>query len=139
MSYLLDTCVLSEFTKKIPDEKLIRWIDSIPDDELYINVITLGEIQRGVEKLNDAPRKTGLVTWLNEGLIPRFSGRILVIDQEIMLIWGTLTARMDRGGTPMRLMDSLIAACTLRQNLILVTRYESDFIASGVRLINPWK
>lgn len=139
MSYLLDTCVLSEFTRKSPDEKVARWIDSIASEELHISVITLGEIQRGVEKLTESRRKISLVTWLNEELIPRFTGRIVPIDPETMLIWGTLTARMDSSGTPMSLMDSLIACCALRNNLVLVTRNESDFQASGVRLVNPWK
>lgn len=135
----MDTCVLSEFTRKNPDEKVIQWIDSISENELHISVITLGEIQRGVEKLVESPRKTGLVTWLNEKLIPRFSQGIISIDTETMLTWGSLSARMEFGGTPMSLMDSLIAASALRHNLILATRNESDFIASGVRLINPWK
>ena len=139
MIYLLDTCVLSEFSRKSPDIRVIHWIDSIPDTDLNICVITLGEIQRGIEKLPESHRKTSLTTWMNEDLLQRFSGRFVSIDADTMLIWGALTARLDAMGQPMNLMDSLIASCALRQNMVLVTRNESDFQASGIRLVNPWK
>lgn len=139
MNYLLDTCVLSEYTRRKPDGKVILWMDAIRDDELYISVITFGEIQRGIEKLTESPRRTDLITWMNEDLVNRFDGRIVPIDLETMLLWGNLTARMDANGTPMSLMDSLIAVSALRNNLVLVTRNETDFQASGVRLVNPWK
>lgn len=139
MNYLLDTCVLSEFTRRKPEDKVIKWIDSRQDDELFISVITFGEIQRGIDNLPESSRRTDLVTWMNEDLITRFDSRIVPIDLETMLVWGNLTARMDANGTPMSVMDSLIAASALRHNLVLVTRNESDFAASGVRLVNPWK
>ena len=139
MNYLLDTCVLSEYTRRKPDGKVIQWMDAIQDDELFISVITFGEIQRGIDKLTESHRKTDLVTWMNEDLVNRFDGRIVPIDLETMLLWGNLTARMDANGTPMGVMDSLIAVSALRNNLVLVTRNESDFQASGVRLVNPWK
>jgi toxin FitB len=139
MNYLLDTCVLSEYTRRRPDGKVIQWMDAIRDDELYISVITFGEIQRGIDKLTESPRRTDLITWMNEDLVNRFDGRIVPIDLETMLLWGNLTARMDANGTPMSLMDSLIAVSALRNNLVLVTRNETDFQASGVRLVNPWK
>lgn len=65
MTYLLDTCVLSEFSRKSPDIRVIHWIDSIPDIDLYICVNTLGEIQCGIEKLPESHRKTSLTTWMN--------------------------------------------------------------------------
>ncbi|NMB54781.1 MAG: type II toxin-antitoxin system VapC family toxin [Leptolinea sp.] len=139
MTYLLDTCVLSEFSRKSPDIGVIHWIDSVPDIDLYICVITLGEIQRGIEKLPESHRKTSLTTWMNEDLLQRFSGRLVSIDPDTMLIWGAMTAHLDAIGQPMNLMDSLIASCALRQNMVLVTRNESDFQASGIRLVNPWK
>jgi toxin FitB len=139
MNYLLDTCVLSEYTRKKPEGKVIQWMDAIQDDELFISVITFGEIQRDIDKLSESRRRTDLVTWMNEDLVTRFANRIMSVDLETMLLWGNLTARMDANGTPMSLMDSLIAASALRHNLVLVTRNEIDFQTSGVRLVNPWK
>ncbi len=138
MKYLLDTCVLSEFTRQKPDGNVIRWMDSINEDDLCISVITVGEIQRGVEKLPDSHRKTNLVTWLNEQMLPRFENRMIPLDLSAMQIWGTITARMESTGQPMGVMDSLIAACALSQNLILVTRNIKDFTGTNLQLINPW-
>ncbi len=139
MTYLLDTCVLSEFTRRLPEEKVIRWMDSVGEDDLSISVVTIGEIQRGIEKLPESHRKTELTTWMNEKLIPRFDGRIIPLDMSAMQVWGTLTSRMDAAGLPMGIMDSLIAATALCRNLILVTRNIKDFAGTNLRLINPWE
>lgn len=139
MNYLLDTCVLSEFTRRKPDEKVVRWMDAMDEEELFISVITLGEIQRGIEKLPDSHRKTALLTWMNEDLIARFGDRVLTIDVPSMLVWGTLTSRMDASGTPMGVMDSLLAASALSRNMVLATRNVKDFTGSNLRLVNPWE
>ncbi len=138
MNYLLDTCVLSEFTRYRPEEKVIRWVDSVDEEELLVSVVTLGEVHRGIEKLPGSHRKTELTTWLDEQLITRFMGRIIPLDLPAMQVWGTLTARMDALGTPMGVMDSLIAASALSRNLVLVTRNVRDFQGCNIRLINPW-
>jgi predicted nucleic acid-binding protein len=138
MNYLFDTCVLSEFSRRKPDEKVIRWVDGIDEIKLFISVITLGEIQRGIELLPESLRKTGLLAWMNNGLIERFSQRILPLDSPTLLLWGSLAARVQKAGQPMPIMDSLIAASALQHNLILVTRNTTDFFTCGVQLINPW-
>jgi predicted nucleic acid-binding protein len=139
MNYLLDTCILSEFTKRKPEEKVIQWIDDVEEEHLYISVITVGEIQRGVERLPESHRKTQLQVWMNNGLVERFTGRMLPIDTETMLLWGSLMARSEQAGQPMGVMDSLITATALQHNLALVTRNVSDFQSCGVSLINPWE
>jgi len=139
MNYLIDTCVLSEFTRRVPDEKIIQWIKSIDEDMLFISAITIGEIKNGVETLPDSHRKNDLVIWLNEGIIGRFGQRILALDAQTMLVWGGLRARTNKAGVKMALFDSLIAATALRHNLIVATRNVPDFVASGVQLINPWE
>ena len=139
MNYLLDTCVLSEFTRRVPDEKIIRWIQSIDEAMLFLSAITIGEIKNGVEALPDSHRKNDLLVWLNEGVINRFGERILTLDTQTMLVWGGLRARTNKTGATMALFDSLIAATALRSNLMVATRNTSDFIASGVQLINPWE
>jgi predicted nucleic acid-binding protein len=139
MNYLLDTCVLSEFTRRNPDEKVIRWMDEFDEEKLYLSAITIGEIQFGIERLPESHRKTDLQIWMNNDLISRFGQRILPLNAQTMLLWGVLTARMEKSGQPMALMDSLIAATALENNLILVTRNVIDFVPCGVVWLNPWE
>jgi predicted nucleic acid-binding protein len=139
MNYLLDTCVLSEFTRRQPNQSVIDWLDSIEEEKLFISVITVGEIQRGIERLPDSHRKTELLVWMNNGLLQRFAARMVVIDTPTMFMWGSLTARMEAAGQPMAVMDSLIAASAMQNNLILATRNVADFLLSGVQVINPWE
>jgi predicted nucleic acid-binding protein len=138
MNYLLDTCVISEFTQKKPEKKVIEWMDHVDEEMLFLSVITIGEIQYGIERLPDSQRKIELLTWMNDGLLHRFSPRILNLDSSIMYLWGSLTARFESLGKPMGVMDSLIAATALQHNLIIVTRNVSDFIPCGVQILNPW-
>jgi predicted nucleic acid-binding protein len=139
MNYLLDTCVLSEFTRHQPDQQVLDWLDSVDEEKLFISVITIGEIQRGIERLPDSRRKTNLLVWMNNGLIQRFAARMIVIDTSTMFMWGSLTARMETTGQPMGVMDSLIAASAMQNNLIVATRNVTDFLPSGVQVINPWE
>ncbi|PKO15834.1 MAG: VapC toxin family PIN domain ribonuclease [Chloroflexi bacterium HGW-Chloroflexi-10] len=138
MNYLLDTCVLSEFTRRKPEEKILQWVASIDEERLFLSAVTIGEIQRGIERLPDSNRKTELQVWWNNGLLDRFHDRVLPLDAQTMLLWGSLTARMENNGQPMSVMDALIAATAFQHNLIVVTRNQSDFLLCGVQLINPW-
>lgn len=139
MNYLLDTCVLSEFTRRKPEEKVIQWLDSIAEDKLFISVITVGEIQHGIERLPDSQRKTKLIVWMNDGLIDRFGPRILPVDTQTMFLWGSLTAKMVLSGQTLGVMDGLIMATALQNNLIVVTRNVTDFLPCGVQVLNPWE
>jgi predicted nucleic acid-binding protein len=139
MNYLLDTCVLSEFTRRQPEQKVIRWMDSIDEEKLFISVITVGEIQHGIERLPESHRKTELLMWMNNGLIKRFGERILSLDTSTLFLWGSLTARMESSGQPVGVMDSLIIATALQNNLIIATRNVTDFLPCGVPVINPWE
>jgi predicted nucleic acid-binding protein len=138
MNYLLDTCVLSEFTRRQPDTRVVDWLNSMDEDKLFISVITVGEIQHGIERLPDSHRKTELLVWMNIGLMKRFAGRMLPIDAPTMLVWGSLTARLENIGLPMGVMDALIAASALQNRLTIATRNLVEFEPCGVQLINPW-
>lgn len=138
MSYLLDTCVVSEFMRRQPEPRVIRWVDGIPEDKLFLSVITIGEIQRGIARLPESHRKTELQTWMADGLIERFGQRALELDTATMLLWGSITARLASAGQPMPAMDSLIAASALRHSLTLATRNVPDFLPCGVQTVNPW-
>jgi predicted nucleic acid-binding protein len=138
MSFLLDTCVISELVAKQPNPDVVQWVDSIDENLLFLSAITIGEIKRGIEKLPDSSRKSALEDWLEDDLLIRFRDRILSIDAAVMLVWGQLAADLEKEGKPMPAVDSLIAATCLQGKLDLVTRNESDFVHSGVTVINPW-
>jgi predicted nucleic acid-binding protein len=138
MSYLLDTCVISELIAKQPNQQVIEWIDALNPDCVYLSVITIGEICKGIEKLSLSKRKVELHSWLNDELLIRFSNKILAIDINVMRTWGALNGRLELSGRRMAAIDSLIAALALHKNFTLVTRNEVDFQQAGVKLINPW-
>jgi tRNA(fMet)-specific endonuclease VapC len=139
MKYLLDTCVISELVSKRPNSSVVKFVDSLDSDDIYLSVITIGEIIKGVEKLPKSKRKQELHTWLKEDLLARFSGKIIPIDNDVITEWGLLTARLDLAGTPMPAIDSLIAATALTYAFALITRNVSDFKGSSVEVVNPWE
>jgi len=139
MKFLLDTCVISELMAKRPNQAVMQWIDSVDEDRLYLSVITIGEIRKGIAKLADSSRKLELQEWLSDHLLSRFSDRIVVIDTGVMLDWGQLVGNLERLGKPMSLMDSLIAAIVLHGDFVLVTRNETDFEFADIRMLNPFK
>lgn len=139
MNYLFDTNVISELVAREPNPQVVQWIDSLDPATVYLSVITIGELRRGIEKLPDSKRRDTLRDWLDDDLLVRFSGRILVLDVAVMLTWGALTVRLERAGKPLPAIDSLIAALALHHNCGLVTRNEADFKDTGVTVINPWR
>jgi len=138
MTYLLDTCLISELVAKQPNQKVLDWVDAQMPERLYLSVITIGEIAKGICKLTPSKRKESLTTWLNETLPNRFENRILTLDVSTMVLWGNLIGQLEQNGRPLPAMDSLIAAIALQHSLSLVTRNEKDFAGTGVVIINPW-
>jgi tRNA(fMet)-specific endonuclease VapC len=139
MKYLLDTCVVSELVSKIPNSKVVEFVDSLDYDDVYLSVITIGEIIKGIEKLPRSKRKQELHTWLREDLLARFGGKIIPIDNDVITAWGMLIARLELAGTPIPAIDSLIAATALTFAFSLVTRNVDDFEGSEVEIVNPWE
>lgn len=139
MKYLLDTCVISELITKQPNQQIVTWLDALPSPNVYLSVITIGEISKGIAKLPDSRRKSQLSEWLHQELLVRFTERIAGIDLETMLIWGELAGRLELSGHPMPAIDSLIAAIALRGDFHLVTRNTNDFRETGVNIVNPWQ
>lgn len=138
MKWLLDTCVISELVSKKPHNAVIDWIDSIEAENLYLSVITIAEITKGIEKLPQSKRKRELHRWLTEDLLLRFDGRILALDADVLLVWGPLPGRLESKGKEMSAIDSLVAATALHWNLTIVTRNVADYSHSGVPIFNPW-
>ena len=138
MSYLLDTCVISEFVAAQPTAKVVTWLADLDPETVYLSVVTIGEIQKGIEKLPASKRKEALRAWLKDDLLVRFHDRLLPLETGEMLAWGTLISKVEAKGKPMPLIDSLIAATALHHDLVVVTRDQDDFAPSGARLFNPW-
>lgn len=136
MSYLIDTNVLSELRRKQPDPNVAAWMQVRPRPSLFLSVLTLGEIRKGLERVEDAKRKQALLDWLEVELPHYFVGRLLDIDAATADRWGRLMAQ---AGRPLPAIDGLLAATALQHDLTLVTRNSKDFVDVGVRLINPWE
>jgi hypothetical protein len=135
VSYLLDTNVLSETVRRRPNRAVIAWLDQVPNEALYLSVLTLGEIRKGVERLASSQRRERLRVWLEHDLVVWFGERVLPIDRAVADRWGRLLGEV---GRPVPAIDSLIAATALHHELRLVTRNEADFGFPGLELVNPW-
>lgn len=139
MNYVLDTNVISELIARQPNRTVVDWVDSLDPERVYLSVITIGELRKGIEKLAFSRRKDELTQWLTSDLQLRFAGKIIDITTNVMLAWGELTGRLEREGKSMLAIDSLIAASVLEGKFTLATRNEDDFQHAGIPLINPWK
>ncbi len=138
MKYLLDTCLISELVKKEPNPSVVNWLDEQDEQTLFLSVLNLGELQKGISKLPDGTRKDELQAWVALDLVERFTGRILEIDLETALCWGRLQGEAQQAGEKLPVMDSLIAATAAAHGLIVVTRNVKDIERCGVRVSNPW-
>lgn len=138
MNYLLDTCILSESIKKIPNKNVLHWLDQIPENQLYLSVITLGELFKGIQKLPRSAKRTRLAHWVEEDLKDRFLGKILPLDLKVMQTWGTLVGELENQGRLLPTLDSLIAATAATHKMTVVTRNVQDMIPSGIPTLNPW-
>ena len=136
--FLLDTNVISELIKPKPDIKVANWIESMSENLLYLSVLTLGEVRKGIAASPNASRKAYLEAWLNTDLALRFAGRILPIDREIADRWGRIAARVLAARSILPVIDGLLAATALHHNLTFVTRNTKDIAATGVPAFNPW-
>lgn len=139
MSFLLDTCVLSELVKREPEARLVEWVQSQPEERLYLSVLTLGELQKGIARLGGSKRKERLQRWFDEDLRQRFEGRLVGVTEHVALLWGRLQGRAERRGRSLPVLDGLIAATALSLDAAVVTRNVDDFESSGVEIVDPWK
>ncbi len=138
MSFLLDTCVLSEAVRREPSKRVVDWLDSQDEALLHVSALTIGEIEKGIEKLSDPVRRARLESWLREALIPRFGPRILSVDVSVATLWGRLSGAAERTGRPLPVIDGLLAATAAVHGLTVVTRNTVHFADCGVALIDLW-
>jgi predicted nucleic acid-binding protein len=138
VKFLLDTCLISELVKKKPNAAVLKWLDERDEHSLFLSVLTLGELQKGISRLSTGVRKDDLQAWIEHDLIERFEGRILDLDLETALIWGKLQEEAELKGEKLPVMDSLIAAMAIAHGLVVVTRNVKDIERCGARVFNPW-
>jgi predicted nucleic acid-binding protein len=137
--FLLDTNCISEVVGARPEPRVLAWLEAADERLLYLSVLTLGEIRKGVGMLAQGKRRTRLETWIDVELSARFSGRILPVDLAVADRWGVLAADAKRKGRPLAVIDGLLAATALEYNLTVVSRNANDFANTQVAVVNPWK
>jgi toxin FitB len=139
MTYLLDTPVVSELIRREPNESVLEWLAAQAEDTLFLSVLTLGELQKGISKLADSERKTRLAMWLAHDLAVRFSQRLLPVDVAVASAWGTLQGESLQRGTPLPVVDCLLTATARVHNLTIVTRNVADLRRCGATVLDPWQ
>lgn len=138
MKYLLDTCVVAEYKKPAPDRKVIEWLDAQIEESLFLSVLTVGEIEKGIVRLPVSKRRTDLENFL-ETLLIRFDRRIIALDTAILRRWAQLTGVLEVKGRVLPVVDSLLAATALEYDLTIITRNTSDFDETDVQILNIWE
>ena len=134
---VLDTCVISEALRPSPHPGVERWIDSIPEETVYVPSLVLGELQKGVDLIPESDRREAMAIWLHQ-FKDRFAGRILPVGEAAAVEWGHLCAKLQRTGRPLPVVDSLLAAVVLANDAVFATRNVRHFEPTGIHVINPW-
>ena len=139
MKYLLDTCVISELVKKEPHPAVIRWMDACDESRMYLSVLTIVELIKGITKLPEGDRREKLQFWASNDLALRFGQRLVEIDAEIAWAWGTLLGEAEKQGEKLPVVDSLIAVSANVHGLTVVTRNVQDIARCQAKVFNPWE
>jgi hypothetical protein len=134
--YLLDTSVLSEVSRLVPDARVLAWLRATPEESLHLSVLSLGELRAGAGELKDAARREKLRVFLESELPARFGERVLAVDARVADRWGRLVAELKRSAPA---VDSLLAATALAHGLRVATRNVRDFRFPGLEVVNPWE
>ena len=134
MSFLLDTNVVSELRRRTPDAGVVAWFDTVDSRELYLSVLTIGEIRQGICRLHRRDQAQAAVfdRWL-VGLLGAYSDRVVPVTVEVAQEWGRLNVP-----DPVPVVDGLLAATAKLHKWTLVTRNISDVSGTGARLLNPF-
>ena len=138
MKYILDTNIISELINSNPNPKVLNFLNTLNEKDIYLSSITIGEIYFGIQKLPHGKKQKKLLTWVKDQLLPRFHNKVIDIDTDVMLHWAVLTNILKTKGTPLPIMDSLIGASCLAKKFTLVTRNEKDFTNIDIEIINPF-
>jgi predicted nucleic acid-binding protein len=133
--YLLDTNIVSEQWAKKPNGRVMAWLDQLNIERSYLSIMTLGEIRKGINRMDTGKKRIMLETWLTRDLKRMYEGHIIPIDSAIVDHWGVLLAEFRNNDV----LDTLIAATAIVCDMTLVTRNERHFHVPGLKVINPWR
>lgn len=139
MRYLLDTMVLSEVRKARADARVVAWLEGTSEDDVAISVLTLGEIERGIARLDDAAVRDRLRAWVEDEFRPRFGERLLGVDAAVASAWGRVSGAAARTSRTVPVIDGLLVATALHHGLTLVTRNVAHAEGLGVDVLDPWR
>ena len=140
LGFLLDTNVISELMKPRPNRRVAKWVDTTSEELLHLSVITIGEVRKGIDLLDEAdPRRAGLQSWLDRDVRVRFAGRLLPFDDAVAERWGQLEALAKKRRLTLPTIDAQLAATGLHHGLTFVTRNTVDIAPTGVSVFNPWR
>jgi toxin FitB len=134
---LLDTCVLSEIRRPKGNPRVRRAVEGLNSEDLFLSVISIGEIAKGIALLKETKKKQDLLIWM-QALETDYADRVLVVDLETSHMWGELTAQAQKAGRVVPASAGLIAATARRHGLHVMTRNTEPFNAAGVLLLDPW-
>jgi predicted nucleic acid-binding protein len=137
VKHLLDTCAISALRRPKEHASLVQWISGIDEEDLYLSVVTIGELEKGVSRLPEGKKKDAVGEWIRHDVAARFGDRILPIDAAVAVCWGELLGAQERAGRALPVLDAFIAATALVNGCAIVTKNVKDFAECGVRLINP--
>jgi predicted nucleic acid-binding protein len=136
--FLLDTNVPSELTRPQADPHVEDWLNAVDDEQLFLSVVALGEMLKGLTILPASKRRRELQLWIDETLRPWFDGRILPVTERIAERWGVLAGECQLKGRGLSMADGLIVATALEHDLTVATRNVRDFADLGVSVFDPW-
>ena len=134
---VLDTNVVSETMRPLPNATVIQWLDAQPRSELYLCAPVLAELCYGIARLMAAQRKLALLRSY-QGIAEKFEGRILAFDTQAAEVYGELVAKLERGGRVIDVMDAMIAAIAMSNAATLATRNVAHFAHTGLTLVDPF-
>jgi predicted nucleic acid-binding protein len=136
---VLDTNVISELARKVPDPRVLSWLDSLDASDVATTAVTAAELRYGVARLPDGHRKRELTAVIRGILTEDFAGRVLPFDERASVRYADIVAGRERSGQPIGVADAQIAAICRDSGAILATRNNPDFEKTGIELIDPWK
>jgi len=139
MSFLLDTCVVSELVRRHPNTRVLEWLEDQRETDLFLSVLTFGELQKGIARLPESSKRARLQAWTDQDLYDRFAVRVLDVNYEVASLAGKTQGAAESEGKKLPVIDSLIAATAIHHQIVVVTRNVSDLTRCGAEVFNPWE
>ena len=139
MAWLLDTNVLSEIKRPRPEQRVVQFLRTIPEEELFVSIVTMAELRFGIDLMGDTARLDSLTLWLEGTVRPMFHGRIPGVGEDTLVRWKLLADRGSKAGYTFSQPDLLLAATADQYGLTVVSRDTTPFERAKVPVLDPWQ